>query len=273
MEWGGEMVRGEEGREITVGLICELHQRLMDGVRGGDKTPGRLRERQVLIGGNGSYESAEFVPPSALHLRELLEDLCLFVREAREIPPLVRTAMAHYQFETIHPFNDGNGRVGRLLIGLEIVRDFGLPSPALHMSPYFEADRRAYYDGLLAVSQRGALADWTEYFLKGVVTQAEDAIARMGALRRLRREYRGKFEGKQSPEKTLRVIDQLFKNPAVTVRTVADGLQTSPKTAEAHIKRLIEAGLLVEVTGRNYGRVFIAREIVRVARESVKEPG
>ncbi len=181
--------------------------------------------------------------------------------------------MTHYQFETIHPFRDGNGRVGRLLIALQIMRDLEMPVPALHMSPYFERNRRAYYDGLLALSQTGNWLPWITYFLSGIVDQANDTVNRVGALRRLRAEYRAKFQTARGSALLLKVIDLLFTHPGIDVRFAAGQLGVTYNSAQKHVERLVDAGILDEVTGRDRGRVYLARDIIRVAREAVALPG
>jgi len=267
LEWGATEVANTG---ITPAFVKRLHQMLMTNIRGGDDTPGQFRVKQVLIGGDGTYSRAKFVPAPAVHVGALIDDLTAFMADAKAIPPLVRAAMAHYQFETIHPFKDGNGRVGRLLIAIQVVRDFQMQLPALHMSAYFEADRRSYYDGLLNLSKTGRWADWTEYFLLGVVRQAKDTVDRLGSLRDLRRAYRQKFERARGSVLTAKAIDLLFQQPAVTIRTLADHLGVTNTAAQQHIKRLEDAGILKEATGKTYGRVFIAREIIDLARKSSK---
>lgn len=264
LEWGSKEVATAG---ITKAFVRRLHQLLMAGVRGGDDTPGQFRTKQVLIGGDGSYEKAKFVPPSALHVDPLIDDLLDFVASARAYPPVVRAALTHYQFETIHPFNDGNGRIGRLLISIQVLRDLGMELPALHMSAYFESDRRAYYDGLLNLSQTGDWSKWTTYFLKGVIAQARDTSQRLGELRNLRRSYQQKFQRARGSVLTGKAIDLLFRHPAVTARSVAQHLDVTPSAAQRHVDLLVSAGILSEITGRDYGRRYLATGIIRAARE------
>lgn len=265
LEWGVEIVRQ---RGITVTLIRQLHERLMHGVRGGDQNPGQFRDCQVYLGAGGrGIASAKFVPPPYAEVPHLIENLVHFIREDRTLPPLIRAAIAHYQFETIHPFRDGNGRVGRLLIALQVLSDLDMQVPALHMSPFFERNRRPYYDGLLDVSQLGDWPGWVGYFLSGIAEQARDVMTRLTKLRDLRNSYRERFGNMTGSLIMYRLIDLLFKKPAVDIATVASELSITRPPAAKHLRRLMDGNVLREMTGMERDRVFLAEEIMKIVQE------
>jgi len=253
--------------KLSLGLIREIHRRLMEGARGEGMQPGEFRDCQVYIGSSVARE-AKFVPPPPLHVRELMENLEAFLNDPGDYPPLVAMAMCHYQFETIHPFRDGNGRVGRLLIALQGMLLLKTSVPAVQMSAFFEGDRRSYYDGLMDMSVGGNWEAWVRYFLTGVVETVGDSIRRVTQLREIHRRYRREFQTGSSSGLTLRLIDWLFLHPAVSVGSVAEELAVSFPTAQRHIDRLCRAGLLREVSDRQRGRLYLAEEIVAVVREA-----
>ena len=181
---------------LSTRLIREMHAAILAGVRGRTRQPGELRASQNWIGSPGAtIETATFVPPPADELGDLLTDLERFVHETPQVPPLVQAALVHYQFETIHPFLDGNGRLGRLLIVFFLVVRDRLPEPLLYLSPYFDARRQAYYDALQGVRERGDFDQWLGMFLDGVRTQAADAVVRAERLADLREGYRATVRG------------------------------------------------------------------------------
>ena len=176
---------------ISFRLVNELHERLMAGVRGADKMPGRFRTVQVWIGAPGSpIRDARFIPPPPERLRDLFFQWESFVNESRNLPPLVRCALMHYQIETIHPYLDGNGRIGRLLITLFLRASGVLTTPLLYLSAYFERDRQRYYDELFNVSVTGDWERWLTYFLEGVYRESLDVLERIRRVRSLREEWR-----------------------------------------------------------------------------------
>src|SRR6185369_1187578 len=181
LEYG---IKRLEKRPLSLRLVRELHEKLMHGVRGNHATPGEFRRSQNWIGRPGcTLAEASFVPPPPDALMEHLGAWEKFLHD-RTLPPLVHAALMHCQFQTIHPFLDGNGRVGRLLITLELCERGVLPSPLLYLSAFFEATRRDYYDGLRSVGERGEWEAWLEYFLNGVARQSEDALSRATPLRK-----------------------------------------------------------------------------------------
>lgn len=254
----------EAGQPISLRLIRDIHRHLMQGVRGEDKTPGEFRRRQNMIGRPGQTPAnARFVPPPVVEMGPALDDLERAINKPSGLPVLIDLALIHYQFETIHPFLDGNGRVGRLLINL-ILRDRGsLNRPLLYLSSFLEFHKEEYTDHLLEVSQTGLWTSWLAFFLRGVDAVARTAIDRSRELLALRDRYRGRWIQARSV-KILGLIDYLFERPAVTISGAARELNSTFKGAQKCIDNLIEDGTLVEATGRLKNRVYLAHEIVKV---------
>jgi Fic family protein len=207
---------------VSLRLIRELHARLMQGVRGGHATPGEFRRSQNWIGRPGcTLSDAEYVPPPPEEMRTALDAFEKYLRDGDVQPKLVRLAFIHQQFEAIHPFLDGNGRIGRLLISLLLVEWGLLPLPLLYLSAYFERERQAYYDLLWAVNARGDWRAWVLFFLRGVAEQAQDAGARAKRLQDLQAEWRAHVAQERAPALTLNLVDELFRSPMVTIPLVA----------------------------------------------------
>jgi Fic family protein len=250
---------------MSLRLLREVHQRLMQGVRGDHATPGEFRRSQNWIGPPGStLAGATYVPPPVDEMHAALDAFEKFLHVPSPLPPLVRLAMIHQQFEAIHPFLDGNGRVGRLLITLLLCEWQLLPDPVLYLSAFFERTRSEYYMHLLAVNQRGAWREWILYFLEGVRSQADDAIRRSVELLDLRQSYRRRLEAARAPGLPLRLLDDLFGAPATTVARAAKFLDVTPRSAQLTIRKLVHAGILEEATGRKRDRVFVAPGILGV---------
>jgi Fic family protein len=253
---------------VSVALIKEMHRLLLEGVRGQDQRPGELRVGQVWIAGNGyAIGQARFVPPPPTSVSGLLEDLARFVNFESELPALLRLALVHYQFETIHPFSDGNGRIGRLLIPLLLVRWGIMSQPALYISDFFNVHRDMYVDGLWNVSRFGAWRDWFRIFIVAIKSQAIDAYDRGGKLLDLRDDYRAHYQRGRTSAALLRVIDMLFESPAITVPRVEKALAVTYPTANKWIDALVQDGVLVEVTQRPRNRIFLATGIYDVLNE------
>lgn len=257
---------------LSLRLVRELHARLMEGVRGGQATPGEFRRTQNWIGPPGAtIASATYVPPPPAEMMECLRAWEEFLHD-RSLPPLVQIALSHYQFEAVHPFLDGNGRVGRLLITLFLVERDVLPKPLLYLSAFFEATRREYYSHLLAVSERGEWTGWLEYFLTGVALQAEDALGRATKINDLlaqRREAASRF----SSRTPVAVVDLLAENPYCTVRRVATRLGVAYTTAQRAIERLESLAILAQVGDAKRDRVFCARDLMDILEApTVLEP-
>ena len=271
LEHGLTAVRA--GGTFNLQLMREVHRLLLSDVRGGEKRPGEVRDRSVLIGHNRSFDDARFIPPCHTRLSPLLQDFVRFLRDDRDMPIVVQLALMHYQFETIHPFNDGNGRVGRLLITLMLCERGVLPEPLLYLSAFFEQHREEYYDHLLNVSQRGAWSEWIEFFARGVAEQARDAVLRTRRLLDLWQQYRHDATGATRSAVSLRLIDQLFSAPYVTINRASEVMGVAFKSAAAIVGRLEQAGVLREVTGQQRFRVYRADEIFRLLDESPPDPG
>ena len=233
---------------VSKRLLCEVHGVLLSHVRGHEKLPGELRRSQNWIGSpDNRPETAVFVPPPVDEMVDAFDDLERFIHEDTPIPPLVKIALVHYQFETIHPFLDGNGRLGRLLIAFLLVEQQLLPQPLLYLSAFFEHRRSDYYDFLQGVRERGDLTRWIEFFLAGVADQANEAVSTAERLVDLREDYRARLTGDRSRAHEL--LDLLLVNPVLTTKRVAATLDTSIQSASNHIKRLQEADIVSAVRG------------------------
>ena len=250
---------------VSLGLLCQVHEILLGGVRGEETCPGQFRNVQNYIGRSDQrLADARYVPPPVTALRPALADFEAFIQASDEIPFLVRLALAHYQFEAIHPFLDGNGRVGRLLIALLLCEHKYLTHPLLYLSAFFERNRHHYADLLLRVSQRRDWANWVDFFLDGIAVQSRDAIERAQRLLQLRQHYREGMQSTRSSPLVLQLVDRLFSSPAVTATQVSEMLGVTTVSAQRTIERLETAGVLVEVTGQRRNRVYMAPEIVDV---------
>lgn len=264
MEFGLERIKT---LPISLRLIREVHAKLMENARGGNLTPGEFRRSQNWIGPVGSTPlTAPFVPPPVEEMHHSLDALEKFIHENSELPALVRAGLIHYQFEVVHPFLDGNGRVGRLLVVL-LLCDWGLlPQPLLNLSAYFERNRQAYYDHLLAVSQGGAWGDWLQFFLRGVSEQSLESVTRLDALQALRTRYESLVQADYKPERMAAVVDFLFTRPVLSIRQLSEGTGMAFKTSQAYLTKLVQAGLIREITGFSRNRVYQSDEILQALR-------
>lgn len=253
-----------DGMPLCLRLIRGIHGKLMDGVRGGEKRPGEFRTCQVIIGRHGqSLNSARFVPPHQAALPPLLDDFERFLNEPGDLPIVAQLALAHYQFEAIHPFMDGNGRVGRLLITLLLCERGVLPQPLLYLSAYLERHDNEYRDHLLHVSQRGTWQDWIDFFARGVEEQARDAVRRAGRLIDLQQSYRDRMQRVSQSSNVLRVVDELFSSPFITIPGMARFLDVTHRAATLNVEKLIDQKILRETEpGKKSHRVFFAPEIL-----------
>lgn len=257
LEYGLERLRE---LPLSLRLVRELHERLMRGVRGEQATPGEFRRSQNWIGPPGSTPAtAAYVPPPPEEMMACLSNWELFLHDRDRLPDLLQCAIMHEQFEAIHPFLDGNGRVGRLLITLFLVERGRLTQPLLYLSDYIEAHRQQYYDSLQRVRTDGDWPGWCRFFLAGVEATSRAAVRQASRLTDLREAYRQRLARKPS---ALRLLDELFVNPYVTAGRAARLLGVTDPTARQAIAVLQEEGLLGEVTGRTWGRVYLARPIL-----------
>lgn len=244
---------------ISVRLIQEIHAELMQGVRGGNLTPGELRRSQNWIGPAGcGIRNASFVPPPPHEMLQAMSELELFLNSPSSLPLLVQIAIAHVQFETIHPFLDGNGRVGRLLITFLLMNRGLLTQPVLYLSHHFKRHRSAYYEHLQTVRTRGDWEGWVEFFLQGVIDVSREAALTAKAILAMREEYRSKIADTmgRGAGSAHRVMEKLFDQPIVAVATVREWLDITPAGANSVVNRLVEIGLLTEITGYARNRRF-----------------
>jgi len=243
-------------------LIRETHRILLSSGRGGRKTPGEFRMSQNWIGG-ASLSDAVFIPPAHEELPELMSDLELFLHNTDiRIPHLIRIAIAHYQFETIHPFLDGNGRVGRLLIALYLVGSGVMSKPLLYLSDFFERNKALYYDNLSNVRTKNDLGQWLKYFLVGVIQTAEAAAATLKNIFELKASLDGGkilSMGRRAPQAAL-LLNALFVKPMVTVNDVMGVASLSAKASNDLVKAFVAQGILSESTGRQRNRVYVFDE-------------
>lgn len=249
-------------------LIRNTHRILLSSVRGNDKTPGEFRVSQNWIGG-ASINDAVFVPPAHTELPELLSDLEKFLHNTEiKIPHLIRIAIAHYQFETIHPFLDGNGRVGRLLITLYLVSSGIMEKPLLYLSEFFEKNKTLYYDNLNFVRTKNNLAQWIKFFLTGVIQTAETGVATLQKIIQLKSSIEREKVlrmGKRARQGSA-LLYSLFSKPVVTVKDVQILTGLSPKASNDLVQLFVTEGILKEITGYQRNRVFVFDEYVRLFR-------
>jgi Fic family protein len=250
-------------------LVRELHERLMHGVRGDAATPGEFRRSQNWIGSPGSTQAtADFVPPPPREMQQALDAWEKFLHRRGEMPDLVQCALMHEQFEAIHPFLDGNGRIGRLLITLFLIERGRLAQPLLYLSEYIERERCAYYDRLQHVRTHGDWEGWLIYFLTGVSCSAGRAVAQARQLVDLRETMRKSVAVKP---KALVLVDALFENPYLNTTRVKALLSVTDPTARAAIAALEKAGIVAEVTGRSWGKQYLARGVLRAIEYPVAD--
>jgi Fic family protein len=248
---------------LSLRLVREIHGKLMRGVRGDSATPGEFRRSQNWIGtSHATPRTATYVPPPPDELMSTLGAWEKFLHD-RSIPPLVQGALIHSQFEAIHPFLDGNGRVGRLLITLFLIERSVLPSPLLYLSAYFEATRRTYYDRLLGVTSRGEWEEWVAYFLTGVEQQADDALRRTADIKAVLHDWRREAAG-HSSKVVPRAVDILAENPFWTAKGVARRLDVAFTTAQRALEKLEALGFVDETTSGKRHRVYCARRILGI---------
>jgi Fic family protein len=242
---------------LSLRLIREMHAVLLEGVRGRERAPGEFRRTQVHIGADKRY-----IPPPPNELNACLDDLERFLNDADEIDPLIRTYMAHYQFEAIHPFLDGNGRVGRALLSLTAFTWGGLSRPWLYVSPFFDRYKDDYFDALFAVSAEGDWSRWLALCLRGTIDCARDSVVRCTKLVSLRSAYHAKAD--RSSGRMHAIIETLFSNPVIRITDVAANLNITYPTAKADVDKLVDHGIL-KTLDRAYPKAFFAPEVMKAA--------
>ncbi len=267
-------LRRLETLPLSARLIREMHAVILAGVRGQERQPGEFRKTQNWIGSPGStIETAAFVPPPHDLIGNLLDDLERFVHAPPEVPLLIQAALIHYQFETIHPFLDGNGRLGRLLIVLFLVLRGRLPAPLLYISPYFEQRREEYYEALQGVRERGDFDSWLAMFLDAVATQAADAFSRAERLTDLRERYRALVQA-ETRGSANQLVDLAFEQPVLTARIVEHRLGVTRASALSALRVLEQVGILSEAGSGPRGQLrWLAEEILDVlTADTLPEP-
>lgn len=249
-------------------LLRQTHKRLLQGVRGKQKMPGDFRTSQNWIGG-ASLKDAAFIPPHHDEVHELMSDLEKFLNnEELQVPPLIRIALVHYQFETIHPFLDGNGRLGRLLITLYLVSNKIINKPALYLSDFFEKNREHYYDNLTVVRSKNNLNNWLTFFLVGVLETAQNSIETFNAIIKLRQQVEEKkitTLGKRVPL-AMNLMRYLYSKPIVDANEIAEALEVNISTAYRLIKDFEKLEILIEQTGYKRNRVFVYDDYIKLFR-------
>ena len=244
---------------ISSRLIKSTHKELLNSVRGEHKLPGEYRKSQNWIGGI-SLADAKFIPPSHQYVEELMSDLEKFLNnEESDIPALIKIAIAHYQFETIHPFLDGNGRIGRLLITLFLVKEHILDKPLLYLSSYFEQRRDLYYDNLNNTRVKNDLLQWIKYFLVGIEQTSQKAVETLSSIIQLKEKLEQLFQqtyGKRSRNAVI-LLHALFENPFITIEQAAKICQVTYKSANDLVKLMQKDSILTEMTGQSRNRLFV----------------
>lgn len=251
---------------ISLRLFREMHQILLANVRGAYATPGEFRTRQNWIGGR-SLNEAVFVPPPVKEMQTALDSLEKYLYQEDVYPPLVRLAFIHYQFEAIHPFVDGNGRIGRLLLALLLVAWGLLPLPLLYLSAFFEAHRQVYYERLLKVSEEGDWRSWVDFVLEGVQIQSQDAVWRVKRLQDLQHAWYEASGQAHASGSVLRLLDFLFASPILSIPQVQEYLGVTYRTASRNVEKMVEMGFLRQLGESNYDRRFVADAILNLIIE------
>ena len=254
---------------ISSRLLRNAHKTLLEGVaqhRGATVDAGELKRDQNWIGGSGKIETARFIPPPPREAMDAVDDLSKFInRENRAgIPPLIDAALAHYQFETIHPFADGNGRVGRMLITLMLIEGDVLRQPLLYMSPWLERHKDRYIDLMYEVSRKGDWIPWISFFLEAMVESANSTIRVVERLQDLQDKYRKQFQTARRSALLPRIVDLAFERPAMTITDIAEQIGVTYQAASNNVAVLVKAGLAIEIG--SHPKVIIFEEILEALR-------
>jgi Fic family protein len=252
---------------LSFRLFNEIHKILLSSVRGEHKNPGEIRRSQNWIGGS-NINNAFFIPPHQDDLSDLLSDFEKFLHnDALQIPELIKVAIAHYQFETIHPYLDGNGRIGRLMIILYLIEKKFLSKPVLYISDFFEKHKGGYYDALTVARASNNIEHFIKFFLTGVIETCESSIATFHSISRLREDIRTKIMSLGNrTEKAHILLSYLFSQPIVSIADVARTLSITPTTASTFVGIFEEMGVLREITGFKKHRIFVFEEYIRLFR-------
>lgn len=257
---------------LSMKLLKEIHTILVGDVRGDDSAPGEIREGQNWIGPAGcSLYDATYVPPPAEEIEACLGAWDAYLADNQGEPPLIQCALIHYQFEAIHPFTDGNGRIGRLLITFYLKERELLNRPLLYLSEFFDQHKDEYYRRLLAVSQRGDWQAWFEFFLRGVTHQARAAVEYARRLEKLHEEYVKKLGStKKIPGASHRLLEETFKNPVISVAALSRKWSMPFNSVKKGVQRLVDIGILEETTGKKRDRLYVAPKLMKLLTASEK---
>lgn len=257
---------------MSLRLMKEIHTVLLEGVRGDNKTPGEFRKTQNWIGPlRASLMEATFIPPPPDEMMKAMGDLEKFIHDKKPMPPLIKSALIHCQFETIHPFLDGNGRIGRLLITFHLCWEKILSRPLLYLSYYFKRNRQEYYDRLNMVRETGDYTRWLVFFLKGVIEVSEQATQTAQRIMTLQKNDNARLAqaGITSPL-AVDLLDKLFSYPIVRVSEIKRLLETTYETANTLVKKFESAGILKEISGKKRGRLYAYTDFVEIIAEGTK---
>jgi Fic family protein len=255
---------------VSVRLISEIHAELLKGVRGRHLTPGEMRNSQNWIGPGGcSLQEATFVPPPPHEVAQHLGELEKFLHSDSQLPMLIRIGLAHVQFETIHPFLDGNGRVGRLLIAFLLCEQEVLRKPVLYLSHYFKKHRQEYYDQLQSIRDRGTWEDWLTFFLLGVIEVSKQATETAHRILVLRETHRSTITDKfgRAAGNGRRVLEHLYEHPIVSVNEVQERIGTTYTASNDLIRKFVTSDILVEITGHTRNRRFMYKSYIDLFHE------
>ncbi len=250
-------------------LIKETHAILMEGVRGQEKNPGEFRHSQNWIGGQGStIKNARYIPPSPYDMSDAMSDLEKYINADDELDALIRAALIHYQFETIHPFLDGNGRVGRLLITLFLMEKKVLTTPALYISYFLKKNRVEYYDRMTEVRTKGNYKQWIKFFLQAIMESAEDAVATIDELIALHDANVAVISRLgRAAKNAILVFNYLESNPIIEIRKTSEALGIAFNTVSSAVNRLVDAGILIQTSGISRNRTFVYEAYLDILRK------
>ncbi|MCI5741394.1 MAG: Fic family protein [Lachnospiraceae bacterium] len=258
-----------ENLPLCCRLMKEVHEKLMEGVRGQDKTPGEFRHSQNWIGpANCSLKDARYIPPNVQDMEEAMSDLERYMNENVEYDPLIRAALIHYQFETIHPFLDGNGRIGRLLILLYLMEQKVLSKPVIYISYFLKKNQVEYYDRISEVRRSGNFEQWIKFFLEAVSKAATDSLESIRQLSILHDKNIARLPISNRKKDNLRaVFEYIEQYPIIDIKRTAKELGISYNTAATVVKKLVELGILQETTNKARNRVFAYEEYLDILRK------
>lgn len=261
-------LRKLEELPLSVRLLKETHRILLDGTRGELKQPGEIRTSQNWIGGS-NLSDAFFIPPHKDEVNDLLSDLEMFWHnETIKVPELIKAAISHYQFETIHPFLDGNGRIGRLLITLYLIEKEVLSHPTLYLSDFFSKYKGSYYDSLTMVRQTGNLKQWIVFFLNGVIQTSEKSLSTFQRIIEFREKAnRQVLAFGQRVKKAQKVLEYMYGKPILDINQIAEIIGASHQTANSLVKKFEDLGLLHEFTGHKRNRIYVLQEYLQIFRD------